>query len=200
MTVASQPLGRRERNKQQKLDRITLAASELFAEHGVEEVTTQQIADKADIGTGTLFLYAKTKGELLLLVQNAHYAEALERGRAEAETIPDVLTAVMSIVRPIVECNRVQVANGRTYLREMVFGDPTEPHHSEALSIVAQTEEAIAAVLAREELAGSGDAATTARIISAIMFVSMAASVNAALSTEAIVHDIRTQISLLMPR
>jgi AcrR family transcriptional regulator len=200
MTVASQPLGRRERNKQQKLDRITLAASELFAEHGVEEVTTQQIADKADIGTGTLFLYAKTKGELLLLVQNAHYAEALERGRAEAETIPDVLTAVMSIVRPIVECNRVQIDNGRTYLREMVFGDPTEPHHSEALSIVAQTEEAIAAVLAREEPAGSGDAATTARIISAIMFVSMAASVNAALSTEAIVHDIRTQISLLMPR
>ena len=59
MPVASQPLGRRERNKQQKLDRITAAASELFAEHGVEEVTTQQIADKADIGTGTLFLYAK---------------------------------------------------------------------------------------------------------------------------------------------
>jgi hypothetical protein len=76
MSVASQPLGRRERNKQQKLDRITAAASELFAEHGVEDVTTQQIADKADIGTGTLFLYAKTKGELLLLVQNTHYAEA----------------------------------------------------------------------------------------------------------------------------
>jgi len=200
MSVAFQPLGRRERNKQQKLDRITAAASELFAEHGVEDVTTQQIADKADIGTGTLFLYAKTKGELLLLVQNAHYAEALERGRTDAETIPDALDAVMSIVRPIVECNRIQVDNGRTYLREMVFGDPTEPHHSVALSIVAQTEEAIAGVLGREELAGLGDAATTARIVSAIMFLSMAASVNAALSTEAIVQDIRTQISLLMLR
>ncbi|KRE60279.1 TetR family transcriptional regulator [Arthrobacter sp. Soil736] len=200
MPVGSQPLGRRERNKQQKLDRITAAASELFAEYGVEEVTTQQIADKADIGAGTLFLYAKTKGELLLLVQNAHYAEALERGRADAEAIPDALDAVMAIVRPIVECNRVQVDNGRTYLREMVFGDPTEPHHSAALSIVAQTEEAIAAVLGREELAGARDAATTARIVSAIMFVSMAASVNAVLGTEAIVQDIRTQISLLMPR
>ena len=196
MPVASQPLGRRERNKQQKLDRITAAATELFAERGVEEVTTQQIADRADIGTGTLFLYAKTKGDLLLLVQNAHYAEALERGRADGETIPDALDAVMAIVQPIVECNRVQVDNGRTYLREMVFGDPTEPRHSEALSIVAQTEEAIAAVLAREEL-GAGDAATTARIVSAIMFVSMAASVNVALSTEAIVQDIRTQVTLL---
>jgi AcrR family transcriptional regulator len=202
MPVTSQPIGRRERNKQQKLDRITAAASELFAEHGVEDVTTQQIADKADIGTGTLFLYAKTKGELLLLVQNAHYAEALERGRADAEIIPDALDAVMAIVRPIVECNRTQVDNGRTYLREMVFGDPTEPHHSEALSIVAQTEEAIAAVLGRDGMAeaGAGDAATTARIVSAIMFVSMAATVNAASSTDAIVQDIRTQVSLLIPR
>ncbi|WP_163163384.1 TetR/AcrR family transcriptional regulator [Arthrobacter sp. Alg241-R88] len=200
MPVASQPLGRRERNKQQKLDRITAAASELFAEHGVEDVTTQQIADKADIGTGTLFLYAKTKGELLLLVQNTHYAEALERGRANAETIADSLDAVMAIVRPIVECNRVQVDNGRTYLREMVFGDPTEPHHGEALSIVAQTEEAIAAVLGRGELGSADHAATTAHIVSAIMFLSMAATVNASSDTEAIVQDIRAQISLLVSR
>ena len=198
MSVAPQPLGRRERNKQQKLDRITAAADELFTEHGVDEVTTQQIADRADIGTGTLFLYARTKGELLLLVQNAHYAEALERGRADAEAAPSTLDAVMCIVRPIVECNRVQVDNGRTYLREMVFGDPAEPHHGTALSIVTQTEEAIAGVLAREKSSGSGDAATTAHIISAIMFLSMAASVNAALSTEAIAQDIRTQISVLL--
>ena len=200
MSLASQPVGRRERNKQQKLDRITAAASELLAEHGIEDVTTQQIADKADIGTGTLFLYAKTKGELLLLVQNAHYAEALQQGRADAETTPDILDAVLAIVRPIVECNRVQVDNGRTYLREMVFGDPEEPRHSEALSIVAQTEEAIAAVLGRHELAGAGDAATMARIVSAIMFLSMAATVNAALSIDEIVHDIRTQVGVLLSR
>ena len=199
MPVTSRPPGRRERNKQEKLDRITAAATELFAEYGVEDVTTQQIADKADIGTGTLFLYAKTKGELLLLVQNANYAEALQRGRADAETIRDALGAVMAVVRPIVECNRTQIDNGRFYLREMVFGDPTEPHHSAALSIVGQTEEAIAAILDRDELGGVVDAATTARIISAIMFVSMAASVNAGLEIEALVQDIRTQISLLIP-
>ncbi|CAI3796830.1 TetR/AcrR family transcriptional regulator [Pseudarthrobacter sp. MM222] len=200
MSLASQPVGRRERNKQQKLDRITAAASELLAEHGIEDVTTQQIADKADIGTGTLFLYAKTKGELLLLVQNAHYAEALQQGRADAETTPDVLDAVLAIVRRIVECNRVQVDNGRTYLREMVFGDPAEPRHAEALSIVAQTEEAIAAVLGRQPLVGADNAATTARIVSAIMFLSMAASVNAGLSIDEIVRDIRTQVGVLLSR
>ncbi|HEY9263134.1 MAG TPA: TetR/AcrR family transcriptional regulator [Mycobacterium sp.] len=200
MSLASQPVGRRERNKQQKLDRITAAASQLLAEHGIEDVTTQQIADKADIGTGTLFLYAKTKGELLLLVQNAHYAEALQQGRADAATTPDPLDAVLAIVRPIVECNRVQVDNGRTYLREMVFGDPTEPRHAEALSIVAQTEEAIATVLGRHELFSAGDAATTAHVVTAIMFLSMAVSVNAALNIDEIVQDIRNQVGVLLSR
>ena len=200
MSVASQPVGRRERNKQAKLERIMTAASELFAEHGVDEVTTQQIADKADIGTGTLFLYAKTKGELLLLVQNAQYAAALERGRAAAETIPDALDAVLSIVQPIVQCNRAQIDNGRTYLREMVFGDPEEPHHGEALAIAAQTEEAITAVLRRDKRVGEGDAATLARVVSSVMFLSMAASVNVAWSVEEIVEDIRRQVSALLAR
>ncbi|MCX4768056.1 TetR/AcrR family transcriptional regulator [Streptomyces sp. NBC_01275] len=200
MPVAPQPVGRRERNKQDKLDRIIAAASGLFAEHGVDEVTTQQIADEADIGTGTLFLYAKTKGELLLLVQNAKYAEALERGRADAETIPGVLDAVLAIVRPIVECNRAQIDNGRTYLREMAFGNPEEPRHGEALAIVAQTEEAIAAVLHRDERVTEGDAATLAHIVSAVMFLSMAASVNITLSVQEIVDDIRGQVDVLLPR
>jgi AcrR family transcriptional regulator len=200
MSVASRPIGRRERNKQAKLERIMTAASELFAEHGVDEVTTQQIADKADIGTGTLFLYAKTKGELLLLVQNAQYAAALERGQAAAETAPDVLDAVMSIVRPIVQCNRAQIDNGRTYLREMVFGDPEEPHHGEALAIAAQTEETITAVLRRDKRVAEGDAATLARVVSSVMFLSMAASVNVAWSVEEIVQDIRRQVSALLAR
>jgi AcrR family transcriptional regulator len=198
MPVTSTPAGRRERNKQEKLDRIVAAASELFAEHGVDDVTTQQIADKADIGTGTLFLYAKTKGELLLLVQTSHYIEALERGRADAEATPDALDAVLAIVRPIVECNRVQIDNGRTYLREMVFGDPEEPRHAEALAIAAQTEEAVAAVLRRDNLVRAGEAATLARVVSAIIFLSMAATLNAGLSVDDLVQDIRNQLRIVL--
>ena len=117
-------IGRRERNKLQKLERITAAAKELFSKYGVDEVTTQQIADQADVGTGTLFLYAKSKAELLLLVHNVKFADAIERGVAAASRTSDQLDAVMAIVSPIVECNRVQIENGRTYLRELVFGDP----------------------------------------------------------------------------
>lgn len=198
MPLTSQPVGRRERNKQQKLDRITAAARELFAERGVDEVTAQEIADKADIGAGTLFLYAKNKGELLLLVQNSSYADALTQGRRAAETIPDMLDAVMAIVRPVVECNRKQVDNGRTYLREIVFGDPEEPHHREALNLTVQTERAVADVLQRHDRIDSGDAATLAHIVSAIMFVSMAATVNIANPVDDLVHEIRDQVQVLL--
>lgn len=200
MALATPPVGRRERNKQEKLERITAAARELFVKHGVDEVTTQQIAEKADIGTGTLFLYAKTKGELLLLVQNSGYADALEAGRRAAQDLPDALDAVMAIVRPIVECNRIQIDNGRTYLRELIFGDPEEPHHRDALALTIQTEEAIADVLRRDGRVGSDDAAALAHIVSAIMFVSMASPANIARTVDDIAREISNQVRVLLPR
>ncbi|BBH67780.1 TetR family transcriptional regulator [Actinoplanes sp. OR16] len=200
MSPASTPLSRRERNKQEKLDRIIAAATTLFAEHGVDEVTTQQIADAADIGTGTLFLYAKTKGELLLLVQNAHYAQALEQGIAAAETEPDVLNAIMDIIRPIVACNRVQVDNGRTYLREMVFGDPAEPQHRAALDIVSQTETAIATLLQRDARTPITDAPVLAHVISAVMFLELSATANIDTPEDELTARIREEIRVLLPR
>jgi len=200
MSTQATPLGRRERNKQQKLERITTAAAELFAAHGIDEVTTQQIAEKADVGTGTLFLYAKTKGELLLLVQNAHYAVALATGRAAAAATSDTLDATIALLRPIIECNRVQVENGRTYLREMVFGNPTDAHHAEALRIVGETEAALTGILSRDPRIDEHRAPTLSRIVSSAMFVTMAAGVNAEASIDEIADDVRTQVAALLDR
>jgi len=200
MAVVPQPESRRERNKQQKLQRIIAAASELFAEHGVDDVTTQQIADAADIGTGTLFLYAKTKGELLLLVQNSHYADALERGRTNAQHITGALDAIMAIMRPLVECNRVQVDNGRTYLREIVFGDPDDPHHAQALAIVADTEQAISNVLRRTGGVDTDEADTLAHVVTAVMVLSMAAPGRQTSDVDEILHQIRQQLRIVLQR
>ena len=200
MPPQPQPVGRRERNKQEKLERIIAAARELFDTYGVDAVTTQQIADKADIGTGTLFLYAKSKSELLLLVQNSSYVAALEQGKAAAETTPKVLDAVMAIVRPVVECNRIHVENGRTYLRELVFGDPEEPHHRDALTLTFKTEAAVAAVLCRDRGIKPDEAATFAQIVSAIMFISMAATINASRTVDEIIEEIAGRVRVMLPR
>ena len=199
MTVDTRPLGRRERNKLDKLERITAAAGELFADRGVDDVTTQEIADRADIGTGTLFLYAKTKGELLLLVQNSMYAEALERSRAAAAEAEGVLDGVLAVIRPVIECNRKQIDNGRTYLREIVFGDPEEPHHREALSLTDQTEQLAADVIARADGISADGARALARAASAIMFLTMSATVNSEKSIDEIVDEITAQLRVILP-
>ncbi|PPF45414.1 TetR family transcriptional regulator [Pseudoclavibacter sp. AY1F1] len=199
MATEARPLGRRERNKLDKLERITAAAGELFAQRGVDFVTTQEIADRADIGTGTLFLYAKTKGELLLLVQNSMYETALEEGRAASAEATGALDGVLAVLRPVVACNRKQVENGRTYLREMVFGDPQEPRHAEALTLTAQTQELVIDVIERETATSSETATTLAQVISAIMFTTMAASINAELSVDEIVEQVRTQVAAILP-
>jgi AcrR family transcriptional regulator len=199
MPVDAQPIGRRERNKRDKLERIIAAARQLFDTYGVDAVTTQQIADKADIGTGTLFLYAKSKSELLLLVQNSSYAEALEQGRADAESIPGMVEALIAIIRPIVECNRTHVENGRSYLRELVFGDPEEPHHRDALALTLQTELEVAAVMRRDGRISSEDAAALAQIVSAVMFLSMAATVNANRTVDDIIAEVANRLRVILP-
>jgi AcrR family transcriptional regulator len=63
MNDARMPIGRWERAKQDKRERSMAAAREVFAEHGVGDVTTQQVADRAEVAIDTLCLYAFTKAE-----------------------------------------------------------------------------------------------------------------------------------------
>ena len=60
--------GRRERKKQEKLERIKAASRDLFREKGFDRTTMRAIADKADVAMGTLYLYAQDKLELLFLI------------------------------------------------------------------------------------------------------------------------------------
>ena len=71
-------LGRRERNKAEKRRRIAEAAAALFAAQGYARTTTQQIAAAADVADGTIFRYASTKPELLLMVMNEQVADLVE--------------------------------------------------------------------------------------------------------------------------
>ena len=66
--VRAPALNRREQNKQDKLQRILGAAHALFRAKDFAAVTTQEIAQAADIAAGTLFLYVTSKEDLLVLV------------------------------------------------------------------------------------------------------------------------------------
>lgn len=77
-----QPAGARERNKLDKRDRIRDAAWTLFAHKGFQQTTTTEVAEKAGVAKGTLFLYARDKDDLLLLVMHDRLAAATDEGFA----------------------------------------------------------------------------------------------------------------------
>ena len=194
------PIGRRERAKRDKRERIMTAARELFAEHGVSGVTTQQIANQADIAIGTLYHYASTKAELLIMVQNEKFAAAIDEGFAAANAVDGqgALEAVVALTGPVVACLREQIENGGMYLHELVFGDPAEPYRRAGLALAARLEDRIASLLTRDDYGyddiDAADAATLARVITAIIHISTTATVYLHRSDEAVLADIRDQI------
>ncbi|MGI4719161.1 MAG: TetR/AcrR family transcriptional regulator [Janthinobacterium lividum] len=63
-------LGLRERGKLEKRRRIKQAARAVFLEKGYDDATTREIAQAADVAIGTLFVYAKDKRDLLMMIVN----------------------------------------------------------------------------------------------------------------------------------
>ena len=82
----------------------------------------------------------------------------------------------------------------------MVFGDPKSPTTGRRSTLTIQTEAAIAAVLRRDERIDPATLPRSRRIVSAIMFLSMAATPNDARTVEDILREIRDQVRVLLPR
>lgn len=202
MKADSTPPGRRQRAKEDKRRRILAAASELFAAHGVTGVTTQQIADRADVAVGTLFLYASTKAELLIMVQNEKFAKAIEDGLGAATVAEGegatIQQGVLAIVRPVVVCIREQIENGRTYLHELLFGDPSEPHRRDGLALSLRLEDGLVRALTRGDGLSPADARTLARVITAIIHVSTTATIHLHRTTSEVLDDIGSQIDVVL--
>ncbi len=162
-------LGRRERSKLDKEQRIFQAAEELFESQGFEAVTTQAVSDRADVGTGTLFRYAATKGELLLMVYNHRFADAIAAGRRDATRADGLASAVQAAVAPLLEAGRSFSHNAMVYQRELMFGDPTDRFRAEGLALVAELEGVLTSLLltarasAGPAMRAPGDDAVAAR-------------------------------------
>lgn len=73
------PLGLRERSKLKRRQAIKEAARVVFLERGYDEATTREIAERAEVSPGTLFAYAPTKSELLLMILNDDLDEITSR-------------------------------------------------------------------------------------------------------------------------
>lgn len=152
---SGQSAGRRTRNMHDKQQRIFTTASALFDERGFDAVTVAEIAEGADVAAGTLFRYASSKAELLLMVYNQQFRRAIDDGVHRATGIEDPGAAVFAMVKPVIEVAARQPGNATAYQRELLFGTPTERYRAEGLAHVRRLEDAIAERLMQCRSAGS---------------------------------------------
>lgn len=94
---AAAATGRRQRKKADKRDRIRLAAWDLFTTRGYAATTTKQVAERAGVATGTLFLYASDKADLLFLVFHERLSQALEQGFASLPRSSPLLNQLLHL-------------------------------------------------------------------------------------------------------
>jgi len=112
--------GRRERNKLQKRARIVAAARELFRRQGFADTTTQQIADAADIGTGTLFLYARSKEDLLVMVFSDEMLDTARRIFADPPGDAGLAARLMAVFNRMADYHTDDPDLARLLLKELV--------------------------------------------------------------------------------
>jgi AcrR family transcriptional regulator len=89
--------------KESKKNRLLDTAFKLFTEKGIKDTSIQEIADNADIGKGTFYLYFKDKYELrdVLIAKKSHklFSDALKSLRENyIESFPDQVIYIINYV------------------------------------------------------------------------------------------------------
>lgn len=154
-------LGRRERARADKRERILAAARKLLREKGYERMTVALVADEADVAVGTVFQYAGSKAELLMMV----VADAL---RVSIPSAIDSVTGrgpgrrVRQLLQPLATWAADDPTTSAAIARELLFG-ADGPHRGAVVELVAELEAAIARVIAGSASAQRAD--TAARLI-----------------------------------
>lgn len=87
-------MGRRERRAAETRLKLFRCALQLFAEHGFQNVTVEDITESADVGKGTFFNYFKSKDHVLSVIaeiQLGKVREAMEAAESSKRPIRSVL-------------------------------------------------------------------------------------------------------------
>lgn len=116
-------LGLRERKKLLRLKRIVSAARELFMKKGFSSTTIQDIAAEADVGLGTLYLYAKSKEDLLVMVFKSDLMSMIEEAYEQIDPEAPILDQLMAFFECHIRYHGRDKSLSRTVLKELSFSN-----------------------------------------------------------------------------
>lgn len=108
----------RERTRQAVRDEVLTAAWRLFADHGFETTTVEQITEAAGMSRRSFFRYFATKEELILirLVEHDEKVASMLASRPAEE---DAWTAVRAALVPMLEAHEAQRERSLRLIRMM---------------------------------------------------------------------------------
>lgn len=170
--TAVSPIGRRAANKEDKRARLIDAAWALFGEQGVAATTTADIAARAGVAKGTLFLYASDKSDLLFLLMHDRLEETAEALLATVPRRAPIVDQLVHVFGGFYELYERCGDVGRAFVKELPGAQGENAakvhgltfafmHRSAALLIEAQT---------RGELRADLDVMVAAQSIFALYF------------------------------
>ena len=113
--------GLRARNKLDKLRRIKEAAQCLFIAKGFDDTTMREIAVRAGVGLGTIFLYAKDKRDLLFLTINEPLQHITQQAEGAVGPEAPLIENLLAIAKLHYRFFGERPALARLALREMIF-------------------------------------------------------------------------------
>jgi len=126
---------RRQRRTRETRRRILIAALELFGERGVDGVTVEEIADRADVARGTVFNHFASKENIcqsLGELQVEMVREAIEDGRICGPTAGEKIAQAMRLMAEVPGQSRDHLRN--LLLRALSAMRPGElPEHRREL-------------------------------------------------------------------
>ncbi|HTH97828.1 MAG TPA: TetR/AcrR family transcriptional regulator [Stellaceae bacterium] len=89
----------RESNKAERRRRIQRATLEVLAEKGFDNATTREIAQRANVAVGTIFLYARDKVDLFLMSINDDLDQLTDAAFAELGDDQPLLDQIITFFR-----------------------------------------------------------------------------------------------------
>ena len=199
MAVAA--LSRREQNKHDKPARIAAAARALFAHKGFAATTTQEIADAAGVAGGTIFTYARTKDDLLILVFHDEMLELVERARARALEQVSLLDQAIAFFEENVDYHERDMALARALMRQLSYVDSNDQRAlvSQLLTrLMGHLAMLIDAAKTRGEVAAAAPLTATARTLFAIYFLHLNGLLNGYLDRTQFDTALATDFALVL--
>jgi AcrR family transcriptional regulator len=167
----SQPkaLGRRERNKREKRERILAAARKLFHSQGFADTTLQQISELADVGFGTIYLYIRSKEDLLVQVFADEMQAVLDGSFAKAAKVAPLPRQIERFFDGLIEYHKQDLRLARAMFRELGFVANTTLRHEVGM-VVASTHAKLAAFVRQAQQRGEIDTHLSAEEVARIVF------------------------------